>query len=80
MHASAGDQGGFALRFEHPVLAGALVGGWMNRVEDQPALPAPEVISVDQPIHHQRMPSHCALREITQHHRLGKTLCCIDSQ
>ena len=45
VHASASDQGGFALRFEHPVLAGALVGGWMNRAEDQPALPAPEVIS-----------------------------------
>ena len=37
------EKAGFALRFEHPVLAGALVGGWMNRMEDQPALPAPEV-------------------------------------
>ena len=43
VHASVCEKGGFALRFEHPVLAGALVGGWMNRMEDQPALPAPEV-------------------------------------
>ena len=29
-------EGGIALRFEHPTLAGTAVGGWMNRVEDRP--------------------------------------------
>ena len=29
-------EGGIALRFEHPTLAGTAVGGWMNRAEDQP--------------------------------------------
>ena len=25
--------GGYALRFEHPTLAGPTVGGWMNRAD-----------------------------------------------
>lgn len=28
--------GGIALQFEHPTLAGTAVGGWMNRLEDLP--------------------------------------------
>ena len=28
--------GGMALQFEHPTLAGTAGGGWMNRLEDQP--------------------------------------------
>ena len=28
---------GLALRYEHPVIAGAALGGWMNRSTEQPA-------------------------------------------
>ena len=27
--------GNLALRFEHPVLAGPIIGGWMNRADEQ---------------------------------------------
>ena len=35
-------KGAVCLRYEHPVLAGALVGGWMNHADKQ-ALPPAEV-------------------------------------
>nr|ACF22999.1 nitrate reductase [Chlorella vulgaris] len=33
-------EGGFALQFEHPTIAGPTVGGWMNRAEDAEAAAA----------------------------------------
>lgn len=35
VHPTTSATGSYALRFEHPVLAGAAVGGWLNRAEDQ---------------------------------------------
>lgn len=34
VHPRQTPEGGFALQFEHPTLAGPNVGGWMNRAED----------------------------------------------
>ena len=31
-------EGGMALQFEHPTIAGVTVGGWMNRADAQPKI------------------------------------------
>ena len=43
MHPTISASGSYALRFEHPVIAGAAVGGWLNREEDQVAIAPVEV-------------------------------------
>lgn len=43
VHPTTSASGSYALRFEHPVIAGAAVGGWLNREEDQVAIAPVEV-------------------------------------
>lgn len=39
-------EGGMALQFEHPTIAGVTVGGWMNRADAQPKIVQARVHSV----------------------------------